>query len=131
MNLRNYWNDFMNKIVLLNDLLRDFESITPVKISAVVSRDGLIIASLIDLDDNEDYLAGLAADITMLGEKTMEELLNSKVKKLIIESENGSIILIPAGNDAILFTMVQNIKNLGVILFNLGKLAKKIENVLK
>ena len=121
----------MNKIVLLNDLLRDFESITPVKISAVVSRDGLIIASLIDLDDNEDYLAGLAADITMLGEKTMEELLNSKVKKLIIESEKGSIILIPAGKEAIVFTLVQNIKNLGIILYNLNKLAKKIENILR
>ena len=121
----------MNKVFLLNDLLRDFESITPVKISAIVSRDGLMIASLIDLEDNEDNIAGLTADITILSEKTMEQLLNSTVEKLIIDSKEGSIILIPAGEEAILFTLVQDMKNLGVVLFNLGKLAKKIESILK
>ncbi|MHA1298148.1 MAG: roadblock/LC7 domain-containing protein [Candidatus Helarchaeota archaeon] len=121
----------MNKVLLLNDLLREFESMTPVKISAIVSREGLIIASLIDLESNEDSIAGLAADITILGERTMKELLNSTVSKLIIDSEEGSIILIPSGTDAILFTLVPNIKNLGVVLYNLGKLAEKIENILK
>jgi len=124
-------NRNMNKVLLLNDLLREFESMTPVKISAIVSRDGLIIASLIDLESNEDSIAGLAADITILGERTMKELLNSTVSKLIIDSEEGSIILIPSGTDAILFTLVPNIKNLGVVLYNLGKLAEKIENILK
>jgi len=124
-------NRNMNKVLLLNDLLREFESMTPVKISAIVSREGLIIASLIDLESNEDSIAGLAADITILGERTMKELLNSTVSKLIIDSEEGSIILIPSGTDAILFTLVPNIKNLGVVLYNLGKLAEKIENILK
>ncbi|MHA1381144.1 MAG: roadblock/LC7 domain-containing protein [Candidatus Helarchaeota archaeon] len=121
----------MNRAFLLDDLLREFESITPVKISAVVSRDGLIIASLIDLENNEDKIAGLAADITILGERTMKEILNTTIKKIIIDSKEGTIILLPAGEEAIIFTLIPNVKNLGVVIFNLGKLAKKIEDALK
>lgn len=120
----------MNKVSSLNDLLRGFESITPVKISAIVSRDGLIIASLNDYELNEDSIAGLAADITILSERTTKELLNSNVRKLIIDSEQGSIILIPVGQEAIIFTLIPNMNNLGVVIFNLGKLAKEIEKVL-
>ncbi|MFX0134908.1 MAG: roadblock/LC7 domain-containing protein [Candidatus Hodarchaeota archaeon] len=120
----------MNKAFLLNELLREFESNTPVKISAVVSRDGLIIASINDYQLNEDSIAGLAADITILSERTMKELLNTTVKKLIIDSKDGSIILIPAGDEAIIFSLIPNMKNLGIVIFNLEKLANKVKKIL-
>ena len=121
----------MNKVFLLNEVLREFETTTPIKISAIVSRDGLVIASLNDYDINEDSIAGLAADITILGERTLKELLNSTIQRLIIDSKEGSIILMPAGDEAIIFTLIVNKKNLGIITFNMGKMAKKVEKILK
>ncbi len=121
----------MNKASLLNELLREFESNTPVKISAIVSRDGLIIASINDYQLNEDSIAGLAADITILSERTMKELLNTTVRKLIIDSDEGSIILIPAGDEAIIFSLIPNTKNLGIVVFNLGTLARRVKNILR
>jgi len=35
------------------------------------------------------------------------------------------------GDEAIIFSLIPNIKNLGVVVFNLGKLGKKIEKILK
>ncbi|MFX0137624.1 MAG: roadblock/LC7 domain-containing protein [Candidatus Hodarchaeota archaeon] len=120
----------MNKATLLNELLREFESNTPLKINAVVSRDGPLIASITDYQFNEDSISGLAADITILSDRTIKELLNTTVRKIIIDSEEGSVILIPAGEEAIIFSLIPNKKNLRLVISKLEKLAKNVEKIL-
>jgi len=123
----------INKSVELNEVLRDFQANSPTKASAIVSKEGLLIASIIDADLYEEYdedlIAGMAADMLILGERTTDEILASQPDKIIIESEKGTIILVPAGNEAVVFSVV-NGSNLGLVLFNMKIAAKRAKEIL-
>ena len=122
-----------NKSVDLNEVLRDFQAKSPTKASAIVSKEGLLIASIIDAnvyeEFDEDLIAGMAADMLVLGERTSDEILASPPDKIIIESEKGTIILVPAGNEAVVFSVITG-KNLGLVLFNMKVAAKKTKEIL-
>ncbi|NHI92723.1 MAG: hypothetical protein EAX96_09510 [Candidatus Lokiarchaeota archaeon] len=118
-----------NKSVFLGEILRNFQAKSPTKASAIVSKEGLLIASIQDTDFNEELIAGMAADMLVLGEKTTYEILDSHPDKIIIESKKGTIILIPAGNEAVFFSVI-NGKNLGLVLFNMRVAAEKTKKIL-
>ncbi len=122
-----------DKSIDLNEVLRDFQSKSPTKASAIVSKEGLLIASIIDANLNdefdEDLIAGMAADMLVLGERTTDEILASQPDKIIIESRNGTIILVPAGNEAVIFSVVKG-SNLGLVLFNMKIAAKRAKEIL-
>ena len=123
----------INKSIYLEEVLRDFQSRSPTKASAIVSKEGLLIASIIDPDlydeFDEDLIAGMAADMLVLGERTTDEILASQPDKIIIESNKGTIILVPAGNEAVVFSVV-NGSNLGLVLFNMKIAAKRAKDIL-
>ena len=119
-----------NKSISLGEILRNFQSKSPTKASAIVSKEGLLIASILDADFNEELIAGMAAEMLVLGEKTTSEILSSQPNKIIIESNKGTVVLLPAGDEAIFFSVVKG-KNLGLVLFNMEVAANEIINILK
>ncbi|MBU7044859.1 MAG: roadblock/LC7 domain-containing protein, partial [Theionarchaea archaeon] len=59
----------------LTDLLKDLEATTPdIEASAVVSVDGLMIASALPQDVEGDRVAAMSAAMLSLGERTATEL---------------------------------------------------------
>ena len=119
-----------NKSVHLGEILRNFQAKSPTKASAIVSKEGLLIANIQTDDFNEEMIAGMAAEMLVLGEKTTNEILDSQPDKIIIESKKGTIILVPAGNEAVFFSVV-NGKNLGLVLFNMKVAAEKTKKLLE
>ena len=119
----------MNKSITLGEILRNFQAKSPTKASAIVSKEGLLIASIQDTDFNEELIAGMAAEMLVLGEKTTHEILESQPDKIIIESKKGTIILVPAGNEAVFFSVI-NGKNLGLVLFNMRVAAENTKKIL-
>ena len=113
-----------------NDLLLDFERVTRVKASAIVSRDGLIIASLSDTEFEEELIGGMAAQITLLGERTCEALLDTTANNVIIDSDKGTIILSQAGIHAVIISILDQ-QNLGMTLLYLKKLIKSTRSLLE
>lgn len=126
-----------NKGEKLDELLRGFGMTANVRAAAIVSKDGFIIASVMDgsfqgdgeRQFNDDLIAGMAAEMAMLGERTTEELLKTNPQRIIIDSEVGTIILVAAGKEAVIITVIDR-ENLGITLLHLKKLAQETEKIL-
>lgn len=127
----------MNRGDKLDELLVNFGMVANVHATAIVSRDGFVIASVMDNSFlgnggdsfNEELIAGMAAEMTVLGERTTEELLKSNPQRIIIDSEVGTIVLVTAGKEAVIISVIDR-ENLGITLLHLQKLARETENIL-
>lgn len=121
----------------LDEILRNFGSSANVRAAAIVSRDGFPIASVLEAlsqgnmehQFNEELIAGMASEMAMLGERTTEELLETTPQRIIIDSEVGTIVLVTAGKEAVIITVIDGEK-LGITLLHLKKLARETEEIL-
>jgi predicted regulator of Ras-like GTPase activity (Roadblock/LC7/MglB family) len=128
----------INKGDELNELLMKFGMSTHLYAAAIVSRDGFIIASVMENSIpgnggkslNDELIAGMAAEMIVLGERTTEELLKTTPQRVIIDSELGTIVLVTAGKEAVIITLI-NRENLGITLLHLTKLSRDITKILR
>ncbi|MBU7009780.1 MAG: roadblock/LC7 domain-containing protein [Theionarchaea archaeon] len=83
-----------SKVEVLTGLLKDLEATTPdIEASAVVSVDGLMIASALPRDVEEDRVAAMSAAMLSLGERTASELARGGLSEVYVKGENGYIVL--------------------------------------
>jgi predicted regulator of Ras-like GTPase activity (Roadblock/LC7/MglB family) len=107
--------------------LKNLSGSTPdVEASAVVSSDGLVIASALPSDVEEDRVAAMSAAMLSLGERTSKELGRGILDQVFIKGENGYVILMNAGTDAVLTAMVRKDAKLGLIFLDMKRTAEEI-----
>ena len=83
--------------------LRDLRVSTPdIEASAVVSVDGLIIASDLPADVEEDRVSAMSAAMLSLGERIAGELGRGMLDQVYIRGDNGYVILMSVGEEAVL-----------------------------
>lgn len=108
-------------------VLKDLSGSTPdVEASAVVSSDGLVIASALPKDVEEDRVAAMSAAMLSLGERTSKELGRGILEQVFIKGEHGYVILMNAGTDAVLTAMVRQDAKLGLIFLDMKRAAGDI-----
>lgn len=107
--------------------LRDLRSSIPdVEASAVVSADGLIIASDLPASLEEDRIAAMSAAMLSLGDRIASELLRGVLDQIYIHGENGYVVLTAAGEEAVLTVLARREAKLGLILYDMKKAAADI-----
>lgn len=77
----------------LNTLLKDLEATGDIEASAIVSVDGLMIASALPQNVEEDRVAAMSAAMLSLGERTAGELARGGLSEVYVKGENGYVIL--------------------------------------
>ena len=93
---------------LMVDRLRDLQSTTPeIEASAVVSVDGLIIASALPAGVEEDRVSAMSAAMLSLGERIAGELGRGLLDQVYIKGAQGYVILMSVGEEAVLTTLVR------------------------
>ena len=107
--------------------LRDFRgSIPDVEASAVVSADGLIVASDLPQGIEEDRVSAMSAAMLSLGDRIATELRRGVLDQVYIHGENGYVVLMSAGEEAVLTVMARKEAKLGLILYDMRKAAADI-----
>jgi predicted regulator of Ras-like GTPase activity (Roadblock/LC7/MglB family) len=107
--------------------LRDFRgSIPDVEASAVVSADGLIVASDLPAGIEEDRVSAMSAAMLSLGDRIAAELRRGVLDQVYIHGENGYVVLMSAGEEAVLTVMARKEAKLGLILYDMRKAAADI-----
>lgn len=108
-----------------------------IKASVVVNRDGLLVASM-PPGNEEDYLANptsspqvaaMAATLIGLAERTLKRLEQGELERLLMEGEQGVMVVYPAGR-ATLAVLIGKDQKIGPVLFAASRVAKEIETVL-
>jgi hypothetical protein len=109
---------------LMVDRLRDLASGTPdVEASAVVSIDGLIMASALTAGIEEDRVSAMAAAMLSLGERIASELGRGQLDQVYIRGGSGYVILMSVGEEAVLTTLVREDAKLGLIFLDMKRAA--------
>lgn len=120
------------KIESLNRELKELEKRRGINGSAIVSRNGLLITSILPRDLDQRKIGAIAA--TMFGAiETASTALgnNEKIYCLTIELEDYQLIVLNASNDIIFALLIDLNVNLGLIFIELEETLKKIRNIVE
>jgi hypothetical protein len=121
----------MTKADLLAAALDDFLATSPeVEAAAVVSADGLPMASALPPHVEEDRLAAMSAALLVLGERAADNLGKGKLAQVFVEGSNGHVILMSAGDNAVLVAVTSRDAKAGLILFEMRKAAFRVQHVM-
>src|SRR2546429_7690309 len=81
--------------------LRTMQMNTPdIEAAAVVSVDGLIMASALPRDVEEDRVSAMSAAMLSLGERIAIELGRGQLDQVFIRGERGYVVLMSIGTEA-------------------------------
>lgn len=115
---------------LMVDRLRDLQGTTPeIEASAVVSVDGLIMASSLPAGVEEDRVSAMSAAMLSLGERIAGELGRGEIDQVYIKGNNGYVILMSVGDEAVLTTLVREGAKLGLIFLDMRRTADDLEKL--
>lgn len=122
----------MAKKEALDKILKELkESTRDIEASIIARVDGLIIESELMKNIDERGMAAMTAAIVGTAQTASRELKQGKFNQVIIESEDGKMISINAGELAILTCLVKPKANLGLILLEMKRASKKIADVVE
>jgi predicted regulator of Ras-like GTPase activity (Roadblock/LC7/MglB family) len=98
--------------------------------AATVSLDGLILASVLPAGTDEDRVSAMAAALLSLGERTAQELQRGTLEQVYVKGDQGYIILMQAGEEAVLEVIAGGGAKLGMVLLDMKRAAGEIERLL-
>lgn len=107
--------------------LRDLRVSTPdIEASALVSVDGLIIASDLAADVEEDRVSAMSAAMLSLGERIAGELGRGMLDQVYIRGDNGYVILMSVGEEAVLTALARKDAKLGLVFLDMRRAAEDL-----
>lgn len=116
----------------LSSALDDFLTISAeVEAAAVVSADGLPMASALPPHVEEDRLAAMSAALLTLGERAASELGKGELAQVFIEGPKGHVILMAAGRDCVLVCVTAKGAKVGLVLFEMRRIAERVARVME
>ena len=119
------------KIQYLNRELEKLEEISDIVGTAIVNRNGLLIASKLPRDIEDRKFCAMAA--TMFGaiETAASTLGSNSVTNLTVEFNDFQLIIMAADEQTILVSLLNLNANLGLLLIEIEEIIKNLKNILK
>lgn len=106
------------------------QSCPDVEGAAVMSSDGLPMASALPDGFQEERIAAMSAAMLGLGEKASETLGRGSMRQLFVEGEHGFVYLMSAGPSAVLCAVSRPSGKTGLVLYEMKEAASRIARVL-
>jgi predicted regulator of Ras-like GTPase activity (Roadblock/LC7/MglB family) len=107
---------------LMVDRLRELQASSPdIEASAIVSVDGLTIASALPREVEEDRVSAMSAAMLSLGERIANELGRGSLEQVYIKGEKGFVVLMSVGEEAVLTALAREHAKLGLIFLDMRR----------
>jgi predicted regulator of Ras-like GTPase activity (Roadblock/LC7/MglB family) len=112
------------------DELRNLQfNSSDIEASAVVSIDGLIMASALAAGIEEDRVAAMSAAMLSLGDRIASELGRGYLDQVFIKGANGYVILMYIGEEAVLTTLARKEAKLGLIFLDMRRAVEELGKI--
>lgn len=112
---------------LMIERLRNMQAASPeIEASAVVSVDGLIMASSLPAEVEEDRVSAMSAAMLSLGERIAGELGRGGLDQVYIRGSGGYVILTAIGEEAVLTALAREQAKLGLIFLEMRRAAEDL-----
>ena len=106
----------------LVDRLRDLQASSgDVEGAAIVSVDGLSMASALPGNFEEDRVSAMSAAMLSLGERISGELGRGVLEQVFVKGEKGYVILTNVGEEAVLTVLARPEAKLGLIFLDVNR----------
>lgn len=122
----------------LEDKLKTLHTIVDgVKATVIVNVDGLLVAAYPAGDDENPHenptsspqVAAMSATLIGLAERTLGRLAQGELQRLLMEGEDGVMVVYPAGR-ASLAVLVEKDARIAHVLFAAKKAAEEVADIL-
>ncbi len=115
----------------LNKVLKSLQTGSPdLEASALISEDGLMIASALPQDLDETRVAGMSATLLSLGARGAIELGRGDVQEVVVRGTHGYAVMINAGRGVLLLVVANEHAKLGLIFFDMREAINEIKRIL-
>ena len=115
---------------LMVNRLREMQAASPdIEASAVVSVDGLIMASALPAEVEEDRVSAMSAAMLSLGERISNELGRGSLEQVYIRGDKGYVILTAVGEEAVLTALARENAKLGLVFLEMRRAAESLVRV--
>lgn len=101
-----------------------------IQAAAIVSTEGLTIASLLPKRVEERRVGSMTAALLSLGEQTVAEFGHGQLERVFIEGENGYTVVTPAGPNAVLAAVAQKDAKVGLVFMQMSRAAEEVQTIL-
>ena len=113
----------------IDKILHDLNNTPGIEISALLSRDGLLISSTLAL--NSDTFAAMSATMFGAAEIAAKEFGKDRPHRVVVETKYGKLIVSGAGKDALLVVLARHGSTLGHILLEVSRASEKMKEVFR
>ena len=111
--------------------LQDMQMNTPdVEATAVVSVDGLTIASSLPAGVEEDRVSAMSAAMLSLGERIAGELGRGMLDEVYVKGERGYVVLRAVGEEAVLTVLARQETKLGLLFLDMRRASEDLATIL-
>jgi predicted regulator of Ras-like GTPase activity (Roadblock/LC7/MglB family) len=114
----------------LMEKLRDLQASSgDVEAAAIVSVDGLSMASMLPSGIEEDRVSAMSAAMLSLGERIASELDRGELDQVNVKGQHGYVILTAVGEEAVLTVIARKDAKLGLILLDVTRAVQALEKM--
>ena len=123
-------NDKKDIDKLIRPILRELNGKSnEMEASAVISRDGLSVASVLGESVDPDRLGAMCAALLGLADTTAKELERGDLKQVLLHGAKGVLLLVHIGATHVLALAAKPNINLGMVLLEARKTAQKLTTI--
>lgn len=102
------------------------EAAPEIQASAVVSMEGLMLASALPPGTNDDDIAAMSATLLGLGDRTVQEFQHGKLQQVYVKGDKGYTVITNTGQDNVLVVVTGANAKLGLIFLHIKLAAREI-----
>jgi predicted regulator of Ras-like GTPase activity (Roadblock/LC7/MglB family) len=122
----------MANLSSLQAILQSYVANTPeVQGAAVVTPDGLPLASTLPVGMDEERTSAMSAAMLSLGERIGKELGRGAIERVFVQGEKGYGVLTSCGPDAVLLTIASHEVKQGLLFLEIKRVAASIAEAMK
>lgn len=121
----------VSRIETVNRILKKLQSESPdVTAAALLSDDGLIIASALPQNLEEARVGGMSATLLALGTRAASELGIGHPQQVLVRADGGFAVLATAAQGTVLLVLTTENARLGLLFLDMARAVREIAKAL-
>ncbi|HMS05174.1 MAG TPA: roadblock/LC7 domain-containing protein [Burkholderiaceae bacterium] len=101
-----------------------------VEASALISTDGLMIASALPHGMDEDRVGAMSAAMLSLGDRAVRELARGTLDRVLLQGDRGYVIMSSVGPEAVLTVLTKANAKLGLVFLDIKRASESLAKLL-
>lgn len=114
----------------LDSILAKLQDTGEIDASAIVSREGLLLAEKAPEEVDVKIFSALCASVMGAAETALAQMKKGGADEVLIKGNQGQLVLVPAGSKAVLIALIGLKANVGLVLLEMAKKSKDINKAM-